>query len=167
MKFKNHILALLALSSVLACDSQKEEGINPLFSETDLFPLAIGKTFNYWIKTFDEDGKETADRRFSQTISGDTLIQGKTWFKNDATSTFLSNQTDGLHYFYSFNGEESLIYKYPAGIGDVYDSFVFTYKPETDDKFETITGVKSVEVLSTNTTVVSPLSGTKYKNCIH
>ena len=40
-------------------------------------------------------------------------------------------------------------------------------KPETDDKFETITGLKSVEVLSTNTTVVSPLSGTKYKNSIH
>ena len=151
----------------MSCDGEKSNDPNPLLSETDLFPLAIGKTFNYWIKTFDENGKETADRRFSQIITGDTLIGGQTWYKNDGTSTFVSNQLDGLHYFYSFNGEESLIYKYPTVMGDVYDSFVYTYKPETDDKFETITGLKSVEVLSTNTTVVSPLSGTKYKNCIH
>jgi hypothetical protein len=168
MRISTSLFAVILLSFfLLACSDQKESEPNPLLSEVNLFPLEIGKTFNYWIKTFDEDGKETADRRFSQTISEDTLIAGQKWFKNDATSTFVTNLSDGLHYYYSFNGEESIIYKYPALTGDVYDSFVYTYKPETDDKFETITGVKSVEVISTNTSIVSPLSGTKYENCIH
>ncbi|WP_162628131.1 hypothetical protein [Arcticibacterium luteifluviistationis] len=167
MKIIYQIIILACFSFLIACDGEKGEEPNPLFSETDLFPLSIGKTFNYWIKTYDPDGQESADRRFSQAISGDTLIAGEKWYKNEATNTFVSNKSDGLYYYYSFNAKETVIYKYPAAKGDVYNSFVYTYKPITGERFEEITGTKSVEVLSLNTSVVSPLSGTKYENCIH
>lgn len=166
MKTKYQIARLLFLLILVGCESKTVEP-NPLFSEKDLFPLAVGKTFNYWIKVYNQNGAEIADRRFSQTISGDTLIAGQKWFKNDTTTTYVSNQTDGLHYFYTFNEKETLVYKYPATKGDVYDSFSYTTNAETDEKFETITGVRSVEVITTNTSVVSPLSGKKYENCIH
>ncbi|SOE20265.1 hypothetical protein SAMN06298216_0759 [Spirosomataceae bacterium TFI 002] len=166
MNNSSSIVALMCLIFLVSCDSKTVEP-NPLFSESELFPLAVGKTFNYWLKAYDTEGKEVADRRFSQNISGDTFIAGQRWFKNDTSTTYVSNQADGLHYFYTFNEKETLVYKYPAEKGDVFNSFSYTSNAITDEKFETITGIRSVEVLSTNTSIVSPLSGTKYDNCIH
>jgi hypothetical protein len=166
MKRKHSVFLLLLMVIFAACDNQKADDPNPKFDQKDLFPLSIGKTFNYWLKAYDTSGNETADRRFSQKIEGDTVAKGKTWFKSPDTPTYVSNQPDGLHYYYSFNGEESLIYKYPCEKGDKYESFAYTYKPETGERYVTVTGVKNVEVISTNTSVTSPLSGKKYENCI-
>ncbi len=165
MKIKISLFAVLISSFTVAC--LEEEEINPLLGEAEIYPLSIGKSYTQRTVAYDQNGQKIVDRMKSWTVERDTLIDGEIWYGFSDNDNFARNKSNGFHTYITVGKKESLVYKYPVEKGDTYESLAYIYDVEADDSNKEIQGFRKVQVLSSNATVTSPISGKVFEHCIH
>lgn len=161
------IFLKMAGVALLMCACVKEEGVNPLLSETELIPLSMGKAYTFRQVAYDENGDVTVDRTLTDVVDKDTLINGEKWFRFAGKENYATNRADGYYTFLTAVEKELFIFKYPVEKGNSFDSQVYIYNPEANESDKTTQGVRNVTVVSTNATVKSPISGKVFEHCIH
>ena len=118
---KNSLL-IISLSFLFFNSCKKdtpEKAVSSGGGEESIIPLAQGNVWNYRNIFIPSDDTSY----FSLSISGDITIGSEHWYKefyNDTDYIFVINKADG-HHFYS-DGDDDLIFKYPASTGDQYIS---------------------------------------------
>ncbi|MGA9292291.1 MAG: hypothetical protein WBV81_06845 [Ignavibacteriaceae bacterium] len=120
------LLIFLLISFTLFMLSSCKKSNNPVGpSETQqqIWPLKIGNTWGYHVVIFDSTGKISNYGNTSISISTDTAASNETWYKiyNSSTGVYYTDRSDGL--WMMSNGLQTILYKYPCNVGDVWHFF--------------------------------------------
>jgi hypothetical protein len=118
MKHSTFILFVIFFF-IVSCKKDKSDAENSGGTNQMIMPLKHGNIWNYRRIEF----PQLDTSYYSTWISGDSTVGSETWFKqyHDSITCFLIlNKSNGLHQISRLTGNDELIYKYPAVIGDEY-----------------------------------------------
>ena len=108
------LLIFLVFAILFGC---KDNSTNPSTETGQLIPLALNNMWVYKAESYDSSGAIVSTRIDTLRVTGDTLINGETWYVfNGSKFSRSANRLDG---YYSYSKAPLLEYKYPAKVGDI------------------------------------------------
>jgi hypothetical protein len=86
-----------------------------------IWPLAVGNEWNYVYFEYDSTGAPLDEGADKILITDTTTIDEISWYAAN-TETMLQNRSGGCWWIPAGGGAPSVLFKYPAAVGDVYTS---------------------------------------------
>ncbi len=114
-----NVLILYGALFLLLANGCKDSSSDPSSADNGvIIPLALNNKWIYKVETFDSSGsiKQSPFDSITINITGDTVINGESWYQIDGShSRYFRNKLDGYYSYYQY---PILEYKYPAKDGD-------------------------------------------------
>jgi|CZKP01.1.fsa_nt_gi hypothetical protein len=109
----------------LSCGKSENEITDPSGINSPIYPLKVGNKWTFKDELILSDGTVLDNGTVTQTIVGETMIDGEKWFLLNSTAfvdQLITTRQDGIYIYYSDIKAAVLKYKYPAYQGEQYVS---------------------------------------------
>lgn len=109
----------------LLCGKSENEITDPSGLASPIYPLKVGNEWTFSKKYVYSDGNVIAGDTVTETIVGETMINGEKWFllkSTDYVDQLITAREDGIYVYYPDIKTAVLRYKYPTNAGDQYTS---------------------------------------------
>jgi hypothetical protein len=119
----------------LLCGKSENEITDPSGIISPIYPLKVGNKWTFRYELILSDGTVLDNGTVTQTIVGETLIDGEKWFLLGSTAfvnQLITAWQDGIYIYYPHIKAAILNYKFPAYQGEQYVSGYEEFNGESD-----------------------------------
>jgi hypothetical protein len=119
----------------LSCGKSDNEITDPSGIISPVYPLKVGNKWTFRDELIFSDGTVLDNGTVTQTIVGETLIDGEKWFLLSSTAfvnQLITARQDGIYIYYPHIKAAILNYKFPAYQGEQYVSGYEEFNGESD-----------------------------------
>lgn len=115
----------LSFQLVLLCGKTENEITDPYGIISPIYPLKVGNKWTFRKTYSSAGGTVLGSDTVTQTIVGETMIEGEKWFllrSTDNVDQLMTARQDGIYLYYPDIKTAVLRYKYPVNMGEQYTS---------------------------------------------